>query len=101
MIIYVVKEGDTLTQIASNFGISLAQIIEPNQLEYPYHLAIGQSLLLLTEPVQEYRNLFANGFAYPFINSWTLEQTLPYLSELSIFSYGFSPDGILIPPPCQ
>lgn len=99
MIIYVVKEGDTLTQIASNFGISLAQIIEPNQLEYPYHLAIGQSLLLLTEPVQEYRNLFANGFAYPFINSWTLEQTLPYLSELSIFSYGFSPDGILIPPP--
>lgn len=98
MIIYVVKEGDTLSKIATNFGISLEQIIEPNQLEYPYPLAIGQSLLLLTEPIQEYRNLFANGFAYPFINSWTLEQTLPYLSELSIFSYGFTTDGTLIPP---
>lgn len=98
MIIYVVKEGDTLSKIAANFGISLEQIIEPNQLEYPYPLAIGQSLLLLTEPIQEYRNLFANGFAYPFINSWTLEQTLPYLSELSIFSYGFTTDGTLIPP---
>lgn len=98
MIIYIVKEGDTLTRIATNFGLPIEQIIEANQLVYPYYLAIGQALLLLTEPVQEYRNLFANGFAYPFINSWILEQTLPYLSELSIFSYGFTTDGNLIPP---
>jgi len=98
MIIYIVKAGDTLTRISTNFGISMEQIIWANQLEYPYHLAIGQSLLLLTEAIQEYRNLFANGFAYPFINSWILEQTLPYLSELSVFSYGFTTDGNLIPP---
>lgn len=98
MIIYVVKEGDTLTRISENFGVSMEQIIWANQLEYPYHLVIGQSLLLLTEVIQEYRNLFANGFAYPFINSWILEQTLPYLSELSVFSYGFTTDGNLIPP---
>ena len=98
MIIYIVKEGDTLTRISENFGVSMEQIIWANQLEYPYHLVIGQSLLLLTEVIQEYRNLFANGFAYPFINSWILEQTLPYLSELSVFSYGFTTDGNLIPP---
>lgn len=98
MLIYIVKEGDTLTQISNSFGITMEEIIWANQLEYPYYLAIGQSLLLLTEPVMEYRNLFSNGFAYPFINSWILEQTLPYLSELSVFSYGFTTTGDLIPP---
>ena len=39
-----------------------------------------------------------NGYAYPYINSWVLEQTLPYLTELSVFSYGFTPEGELIPP---
>lgn len=98
MFIYVVKEGDTLIRISNSFGIPMEDIIWANQLEYPYYLVIGQSLLLLTEPIQEYRKLFANGFAYPFINSWILEETLPYLSELSIFSYGFTPEGELIPP---
>ena len=99
MFIYVVKTGDTLTQISNSFGIPMEDIIWVNQLEYPYNLAIGQTLLLLTEPIENYRNLFANGFAYPFINSWILEEPLPYLSELSIFSYGFTPEGELIPPP--
>lgn len=98
MFIYVVKEGDTLIRISNSFGIPMEDIIWANQLEYPYYFVIGQSLLLLTEPIQEYRMLFANGFAYPFINSWILEETLPYLSELSIFSYGFTPEGELIPP---
>lgn len=98
MFIYIVKEGDTLTRISNSFGIPMEDIIWANQLEYPYYLVIGQSLIILTEPIQEYRKLFANGFAYPFINSWILEETLPYLSELSIFSYGFTPEGELIPP---
>lgn len=98
MFIYIVKEGDTLIRISNSFGIPMEDIIWANQLEYPYYLVIGQSLLLLTEPIQEYRKLFANGFAYPFINSWILEETLPYLSELSIFSYGFTPEGELLPP---
>ena len=98
MLIYIVRAGDTIDGIATYFGIPVQTIIEANQLTYPYPLAIGQALLLLTEPVQEYSRIFANGFAYPFINSWILEQTLPFLSELSIFSYGFTPEGILIPP---
>mgnify|MGYP000818906716 FL=1 len=61
-------------------------------------MAIGQSLLILTTPLEEYRTIFANGFAYPFINLDILDETLPFLSELSVFSYGFSVDGQLIPP---
>ena len=98
MTIYVVKEGDNIDNIASGFGVPVQWIIEANQLAYPYSLAIGQALLILTEPITTNRSLFANGFAYPFISPWVLRQTLPYLSELSIFSYGFTPEGDLIEP---
>ena len=90
MIIYIVKEGDSVDTIAGAFGVSVWTIIEVNQLTYPYPLAIGQSLLILTTPLEEYRTIFANGFAYPFINLDILDETLPFLSELSVFSYGFS-----------
>jgi spore germination protein len=39
-----------------------------------------------------------NGYAYPFISPWVLEQTLPYLSNLLVFSYGFTSEGELVPP---
>ncbi|MBS5064282.1 MAG: LysM peptidoglycan-binding domain-containing protein [Hungatella hathewayi] len=45
--------------------------------------------------------IHVNGYAYPFISRWVLNQTLPYLSELSIFSYGFTPEGNLVPPPLE
>lgn len=43
--------------------------------------------------------IVANGYAYTYISPWVLEQTLPYLTELSVFSYGFSEEGYLLPPP--
>ena len=42
--------------------------------------------------------IHTGGYAYPFISPWVLEQTLPYLSELSIFSYGFTNEGEPVPP---
>ena len=38
------------------------------------------------------------GYAYPYIDRTVLTQTLPYLSKLFVFSYGFTVDGELIPP---
>lgn len=103
MDIYVVKEGDTVDSIAFYFGISINSLIYANQLEYPYRLAIGQSMLIVDDLELSgllYREniLRANGFAYPFISPWVLNETLPYLEEMSVFSYGFSEDGELIPP---
>lgn len=103
MDIYVVKEGDTVDSIAFYFGISINSLIYANQLEYPYRLAIGQSMLIVDDLELSgllYRKniLRANGFAYPFISSWVLNETLPYLEEMSVFSYGFSEEGELIPP---
>lgn len=100
MEIYVVRPGDTIDSIAISYGISAESIIYNNQLTYPFPLAIGQALLLSVEntSISNKYPVFTGGYAYPFISRWVLEQTLPYLSDLFIFSYGFTPEGELIPP---
>lgn len=99
MSIYVVSAGDSVSSIAARYAVREDSIIYANQLIYPYTLVIGQALWLpdAMQPESEIP-IITNGYAYPFISSWVLNQTLPYLSRLSVFSYGFTTDGELIPP---
>lgn len=103
MKIYVVQPNDSVDAIASSQNVSAQSIIYDNQLVYPYALAVGQALLLsetdaLEVPDTSAYPAYAGGYAYPFISRWVLQQTLPYLSDLFIFSYGFTTEGELIPP---
>ncbi len=99
MEIYVVKPGDSVDSIADMYGISPSSIIYNNQLTYPYALALGQALLLSSgEASFPSDPAWVNGYAYPFIEPGVLNETLSYLSSLSVFSYGFTTDGDLIPP---
>lgn len=98
MEIYVVRAGDSVDSIALYLGINVEQIIYDNQLIYPYELAVGQALFINRNTRNPSRGISVSGYAYPFISPWVLEQTLPYLSELPIFSYGFTAEGELIPP---
>ena len=100
--VYVVKEGDNVDRIAETAGIPVGELLWANQIEYPYRLAVGQSLLIPEGPAadreQSRRELYSFGYAYPFISRETAEQTLPFLTDLYIFSYGFTEQGTLIPP---
>lgn len=99
MQIYVVTEGDSVDSIAAGFGVSPQTIIFDNQLVYPYRLALGQSLLINDGQVREERRAAViRGFAYPFISRYVLSQSLPAMSELAVFSYGFTEDGNLVYP---
>lgn len=99
MSIYVVDTGDNVDRIAAYYGVPVWRIIADNQLVYPYELAVGQALLIQDGNAEGTgRGIISNGYAYPFISNWVLEQTLPYLSELSVFSYGFTPEGELVFP---
>lgn len=103
MKIYVVRPGDTVDTIAISQGTSPQSIIYDNQLVYPYPLAVGQALLLSqvsdieNDSSQTFYSANVGGYAYPFISRWVLEQTLPYLTDLFIFSYGFTTEGELLP----
>ena len=99
MEIYVVKSGDTVDSIAESYRVPVSSVIYNNQLVYPYPLAVGQALLLSSgEASEPSYPAWVNGYAYPFIQRDVLNETLPYLSSLSVFSYGFTTDGDLIPP---
>lgn len=89
---------DTIDKIAAEFHADVNTLIYDNQLAYPYPLAVGQALLIRDGSDLRTRFLSSNGYAYPFIRREVLEETLPFLSELSVFSYGFTPEGELIPP---
>lgn len=103
MRIYVVQEGDTVDEIATQFTVPVYRVITDNQMIYPYRLAVGQALLIrldadLARPEESKIPLISAGYAYPFISRWVLEETLPFLSRLLVFSYGFTTEGDLIPP---
>lgn len=99
MEIYVVKPGDTVAGIAASHQIGMDTIIYDNQLIYPYTLAVGQALLLNTGQRENSMEIHSNGYAYTFIEPAVLSSTLPFLSELSVFSYGFTAEGRLVYPP--
>ena len=82
MRIYVVKAGDTVDAIAASQNVPVDQLIWENQIEYPYRLAIGQALFIGNGPDAGRRPLYSFGYAYPFISAQTLEETLPYLTDL-------------------
>ena len=99
MDIYVVKQGDSVDSIAKSYNISAETILWDNQIEYPYRLAVGQALYISDGNTVEGRKLlYTSGYAYPFINEEVLEETLPYLDGLKVFSYGFTLEGELVPP---
>lgn len=98
MKIHIVSAGESVDTISALYEIPVNQLIFDNQLIYPYQLAIGQALFISDGLNMKNRNIYVNGYAYPFISRWVLENTLPYLSELSVFSYGFTAEGDLIPP---
>lgn len=98
MEVYVVKSGDTVNAIAASYGVTSQRIIYDNQLIYPYELAVGQALFIGTGEREATRVINVGGYAYPFISRWVLNETLPFLSELLVFSYGFTPEGMLVEP---
>ena len=98
MEIYIVRPGDSVDGIAQELGENVEQIIYDNQLVYPYELAVGQALYIDRGTRNAVRAISVSGYAYPFIDGQVLEQTLPFLSELPVFSYGFTKEGELLPP---
>lgn len=96
--IHRVRAGETPESIAQLYGISLRLLYQNN----PYllkqdYLMEGQILVIryTQEPVGRMQ---VSGYAYPFIEQDILREALLYVKELLIFSYGFTPEGMLIPP---
>lgn len=95
---YTVEEGDSLQWIARGFNTTVDALQRNNpQLAGKESIYPGQTLVISygEPPLGE---ISVTGFAYPYISNEVLNRTLPYLTYLSIFSYGLNPDGTLVSP---
>jgi spore germination protein len=95
--IHTVKEGDTLSSIAAMHGTTVRQLLRNNpSLNGVDRIVPGQRLVVAYQQEKQ-GTLSVNGYAYPSIDPGLLQRTLPYLSDLTPFTYGFTAQGNLIP----
>lgn len=95
--VHTVKEEDSLYNIALEYGISVEQLYQNNPWLSEDNMIYEGEKIVIDYEGEKLRSVSINGYAYPFIDREVLKKTLPYLTYLSIFTYGFTADGGLIP----
>jgi spore germination protein len=97
LVSYRVRRGDTVFSIARGFGVSANSIWRNNpSLGGKDSLVPGQVLNIVSNETEYDKNIQSGGYAYANISEDVLRQTLPYLTYLTIFTYGITEDGKLI-----
>ncbi len=95
---YTVRGGDTLDSIAKSYGTTVNNLYRNNPILGGVPRVYPGQILNISYSEPPLGDIVINGYAYPFIDRATLRRTLPYLTYLSVFSYGVSSDGTLIEP---
>ena len=95
---YTVRRGDTLLSIAERLGTDKLEIYRNNPtLGGKDDIYPGQELIVSLDTLYA-DSISVNGYAYPNIDRDLLRGILPYLTYLSIFTYGVKDDGSLVIP---
>ena len=96
LVSYTVEMGDTLYSISRKFDVPVLQLLRNNpSITSTFEIFEGSSLVISYED-NRIRDMIINGYAYPFVDESVLRQSLPYMSFLTIFTYGINEDGTLI-----
>ena len=94
--VHTVKQGDTLRSIALQYGSTVVQIYRNNpQLRALPNLMEGEELVISFQQQKE-GAMSVNGYAYPFIDRDLYRETMPYLTYVTPFTYGFTATGELV-----
>lgn len=95
--VYTVQRGDTLYALARRYGISIWELLRNNPtLSLTSPLRPGEMLTVAFRGGKQ-RMIRVGGYAYPNIARTLLTATLPFLTYLWIFSYGFTEQGSPVP----
>lgn len=94
--VHTVRQGETLSGIAAQHNTTVLALLQNNpQLGGGDRIWPGQTLVVSYGA--KLGTFAVNGYAYPNIDQRVLRKTLPYLTYLSVFSYGFDSLGRILP----
>lgn len=97
-IVHTVVPGDTIYAVARRYGTTANELFRNNfALGGRALLRPGEELIVSFADDARYGAIGANAYAYPYIDPALLDETLPYLSYLTPFTYGIGADGGLLP----
>ena len=92
-----VRAGDTLSSIAASAGTDVLSLFRMNpNLSGSDRIYPGQVLVTQLEQNRT-RSAFVAGYAYPYVQESVLRGILPFTGALMPFTYGFTPEGTLVP----
>lgn len=95
---YILDEGQTLFSISQEYGVPLDELIKANPGLNPLNLRPGDTVMIPVARLEKRRPILVNGYAYPSINTNSLNCVLPFLTFLSPFSYKLTPTAELVSP---
>ena len=93
---HTVRAGDSLYSIAQMHNTTAAQLLRNNPALQGRDLIYPGQVIVVKYASKPRGSLTANAYAYPSIGRDLLRATLPYLSQLTPFTYRFD-EGELIP----
>lgn len=93
---YTVQEGDTLESIADAYGVTQVQLLRNNPTLSESNILYPGETIVIDYYGEKIGEISPNGYAYPYINPDLLREILPYLTYLTLFTYGLTPEGDLI-----
>lgn len=96
--VHRVMSSETISSIAEAYSISEKQLVRNNPFLIDLPLVVGDYLVISYRD-KSYYPLRVTGYAYQNTSLANLREALLYLTDLGVFSYGFTPDGALIAPP--
>ena len=96
--VYTIRAGDTLDGIAQANNVTVDEILRNNPWAAGEDTLVpGQTLLIGYDEGPKLDTALINGYLYPFIDRVVHRKSLPFLTYQSLFTYGFTPQGDLVP----
>ena len=94
--VHIVEPGESLFLIAEQYGVTINILLQNNPTIVGRGFIEPGEEIVISYTGEKLGDASINGYAYPYIERETLIRTLPYLTYISIFTYGFTPEGELI-----
>lgn len=95
---FILPEGQTLFSVSQEYGVPLNELLAANPELNPLNVRAGQTVNIPVGSPVSRRSILVNGYAYPNINTNSLNCVLPFLTFLSPFSYQLTASAELVPP---